>query len=630
MRPDSSASDRKCPGARRPRSGCCQRRSASAPDDGGGLQADDRLEEQLELLLLDRPPQVAAELEAGERDLVHLGLVEPAAGTACALGLVHGQVGVAHQLGHRPAPERGGDPDACCHLEHSSLDVERGAERAHDPVGRQQCRLGVGDALQQDGELVAAEARGRVRLAKRAAQALADRAEERVAGAVAQAVVDGLEVVDVDEEDGEAVVAPGEPGQRERQPVLEERAVGEPRQTVVEGLVAELLLQPLAVGHVAAGQDAARLVRAIAARPFEHDPLLVGRPEPALEAAAVRARRHGRLQLLDIVGVGELDQPAADELAGRVAEQRHAGLGRVAHARIGVDDRDQLGRVLHERPEPVLAPPERPLVRSRDGAPGLPDAEPDERDEDARERDQQAGGRGGVERRAAGASVHVDERPFEGRLEPVERGVDALLADCKRLVEPAGGQQPQLLLECTLVDRECGRDPCVEGAAAGLEALELRGHLCASGADRADELAGRPARRDRLPLEAALLHHERPEALEGELLGTRQVGVAPELHRHGGDETGGGEDDRRDRPDDRPAAGAQGAGAHSPIPRRRAAPGRRGTVAGPRRPSGRTPRRARPSRASRCRRWSDGSAARRRRGRRAGWSASRRGSRAAS
>ena len=58
----------------------------------------------------------------------------------------------------------------------------------------------LGDVLDQDGELVAAEPRDRVAGPDRVGEALADRLEQRVAGRMTEAVVDGLEVVEVEEE----------------------------------------------------------------------------------------------------------------------------------------------------------------------------------------------------------------------------------------------------------------------------------------------------------------------------------------------------------------------------------------------------------------------------------------------
>ena len=60
------------------------------------------------------------------------------------------------------------------------------------------------DVLEQDAELVAAEPGRRVAVAQAAAQPGRHLPEQRVAGGVPEAVVDGLEVVEVDEQDAVA------------------------------------------------------------------------------------------------------------------------------------------------------------------------------------------------------------------------------------------------------------------------------------------------------------------------------------------------------------------------------------------------------------------------------------------
>ena len=85
--------------------------------------------------------------------------------------------------------------------------AERGA---HAAGGHRRLRL-VLDAGAEDGELVAAEARDQVAVAHGAAQPVRDLDQQPVAGLVAEAVVDDLEVVEVEEEDGDALAASAAP-----------------------------------------------------------------------------------------------------------------------------------------------------------------------------------------------------------------------------------------------------------------------------------------------------------------------------------------------------------------------------------------------------------------------------------
>jgi hypothetical protein len=80
-------------------------------------------------------------------------------------------------------------------------------------------------------------------------------------GVVAQAVVDGLEVVEVEEEHGHRVAALGAP-ERVLHPLAEQGAVAEPGERVVRGRVAQALLaraQPALGGHALGHVEQQRL-----------------------------------------------------------------------------------------------------------------------------------------------------------------------------------------------------------------------------------------------------------------------------------------------------------------------------------------------------------------------------------
>ena len=76
--------------------------------------------------------------------------------------------------------------------------------------------------------------------------------QHRVAGGVAEAVVDRLEVVEVDEHHADRCPLAAGAGQRVLDAVGEQRAVGEAGERVVERLVGELVLERLALADVAA------------------------------------------------------------------------------------------------------------------------------------------------------------------------------------------------------------------------------------------------------------------------------------------------------------------------------------------------------------------------------------------
>ena len=111
--------------------------------------------------------------------------------------------------------------------------------------------------LDQDREVVASQARDRVARPHDPAQHGRQLHQQPVAGGVAQALVDELEAVEVHEQHGAALLrAPAPAGQRAAQAVHEERAVRQPGEAVVEGVVLELLLRAPALGDVRADRGA--------------------------------------------------------------------------------------------------------------------------------------------------------------------------------------------------------------------------------------------------------------------------------------------------------------------------------------------------------------------------------------
>ena len=198
-------------------------------------EVDDRLVVDDELLGLDGATEAGRRGEAldhDRRDLAIEGDRSPGRG---ALGDVHRGVGVRQEVGcgrgqlgvvHRHA-------DAGGHVEVVAADLERRRERIEDAVGELGGRLGF---LDEEHELVAAEAGQADQVGVAGAGRLdpiGHRAQEVVAGGVAEAVVDGLERVEVDEEHGEV------PGRRlvdaRREQVGEGLAVREARHGVVGG-----------------------------------------------------------------------------------------------------------------------------------------------------------------------------------------------------------------------------------------------------------------------------------------------------------------------------------------------------------------------------------------------------------
>ncbi len=216
------------------------------PADPPVGQGDDRLVVQEELTGLHRPLKVGAAGEPVEHPGVQVVVVAHHLALAAFLGGIERQVRAAQQLGQG---EGGGvstgqdQPGAGVHPYRLAVQQERAVERAQDPA-RERLGLGrVGDFFDEQRELVAAEPGGRVAGAKIGLEPARYLLEQLVTGAVAAAVVDTFEVVEVDHDHRQQRVVPLPPAQRVRCPVPEQHPVGQPGQPVVERLVLELFFQ---------------------------------------------------------------------------------------------------------------------------------------------------------------------------------------------------------------------------------------------------------------------------------------------------------------------------------------------------------------------------------------------------
>ena len=212
-----------------------------------------------------------------------------------ALGRVHRGVGAAHQrLRARAVSRIDGDADA--------------GEQAHALVAQ---RVLVGEVLQdgpghdegvlrplhvgeKDDELVTTQAGGRIAGADHRGEPLGDDLQHPVPGVVPQPVVDALEAVEIDEEDGGPQAVARAVGHVLAQQVEEELAVGEAGQRVVRGHVVLAPARHFQLGHHPVPLDG------VAQRAGE-DP----RVRLALHQVALRTALHGPQAHLLVVEPGE-------------------------------------------------------------------------------------------------------------------------------------------------------------------------------------------------------------------------------------------------------------------------------------------------------------------------------------
>ena len=104
--------------------------------------------------------------------------------------------------------------------------------------------------MDQHDELVSANARDGVARASRGSQTLSHRRQDQVPERVPVAVIERLELVEVDEEQRHAGPAPAGSLQRHSEPVQQELAVGQACELIVEGDALDLGLGKTLLGDV--------------------------------------------------------------------------------------------------------------------------------------------------------------------------------------------------------------------------------------------------------------------------------------------------------------------------------------------------------------------------------------------
>ena len=164
--------------------------------DLAGLEVDQRLVEQLQLVLVERPAKLGLDREAAPRGARFLGLIDLR--LARRLGLLDRELGVAEQLLARPARLHQRDADRAFDADLKLGQLERRRHHLLDPLGRGQRVLDPALQADQDPELIAAGARQHVAAAKRRDQPPGEGDQQLVAGQAAHRFVDPAEAQHVD------------------------------------------------------------------------------------------------------------------------------------------------------------------------------------------------------------------------------------------------------------------------------------------------------------------------------------------------------------------------------------------------------------------------------------------------
>ncbi len=345
-----------------------QPRGAAGPDDGLVVHLDATAGQGL--------AQVRDEAQGAAGPGAHLLVEQGPAPTPGGLGLVHGDAGVAHDLlGAAAQALQEDDADAGDEPQPQPVDLHRDEHGLQDAFGRGAHGVEVGQVRADEDELVAAGPGHHVPGAHGAGQAAGDLDEDGVPGLRAQAVVDGLEVVEVDHEDPDVGALAGRTarqGQQVGQPFQQCEAVGQTRQQVVLGLVGQPVLAREAVGDVLDRADEAGPVPGGPAggQPHGHPPDLAGgRPQAGVERDAFPGQDGGDgLHDPGPLVVDDVGQPAGPaQLLGGQAEQLGERVVDAGQPRTHVRDDRGHGGTLGEGGEPFLGGRSAAWARSSSG-----------------------------------------------------------------------------------------------------------------------------------------------------------------------------------------------------------------------------------------------------------------------
>ena len=204
-------------------------------------------------LALERVAQLALDLEPAQRAARISASKSSQRARPCSLARYMAASASRTAGRRRPARGRGpgdGDADAGGDEVLAPVDREGLGEGGGDALGDRHRLVLVGEAVDQDPELVAAEAGDGVARAQVGAQPRRHRPQQLVAGVVAEAVVDQLEAVEVEEEDPDRRAGAVRASQRVAERVDEAEPVGQAGERVVEDAVAQRLVGGVALDRV--------------------------------------------------------------------------------------------------------------------------------------------------------------------------------------------------------------------------------------------------------------------------------------------------------------------------------------------------------------------------------------------
>jgi hypothetical protein len=296
-------------------------------------------------------------MHAGREDLHACG--------ARLLRPVHRDVGIAQKVvGLLVGVLRQRDPDTRGREHVLALQLERVRQPLLDAPRRVHGIVGVLD-LQEDGELIATQARNRLVRAHARPERARDAHEQGIADGMAEAVVHDLEAIQIHEQNGTALLRLAAPArQRRRQPINEQRAVRQTRQRVVQRIVAQTLLRLLAVGDVVNDALVAAylhvVVEALGRRQQTAQLNAVAPPQAHFHLARVPPALQLALHQVPVTRVGEQEvELAAVQLLDAVPEQLDESCVALHNRTVAVRDVERVTRLLEQGTVAPLAQAQR-------------------------------------------------------------------------------------------------------------------------------------------------------------------------------------------------------------------------------------------------------------------------------
>ena len=209
-----------------------------------------------QLLIVEGTAQLVVNEQAPISLQLHGGIEETPRLAARRLGLIHGGVGLLEQVPGFLLPAREqGDTDAGSDVQHLAAMTVRGSNLPDEPLRDEvglHLRLGRadGEAGQQQHELVTTESGQTIPLSHQPLEAARHLLEQPVAGGMTEGVVDGLEVIEVDEQQSADQVLAARLAECLGQGLVELAAIGQTGQLVVIGEILDAALRRLTLGDV--------------------------------------------------------------------------------------------------------------------------------------------------------------------------------------------------------------------------------------------------------------------------------------------------------------------------------------------------------------------------------------------